>query len=78
MSDDAVRPYRAATEFFPGGVVNEHGDLWGNSPLRVIRHGHVSIAIECLEDALAAGWIEKPGADAGFARVWRSLEDRPA
>lgn len=55
-----------ARTFVEGGIANERGDLWGSSPLRIIRSGKVVIAAERAGAAIMMGWraVEKAWPDA--------------
>jgi hypothetical protein len=66
-------------EFVPGGIVNQHGDLFGTSPLRIIRHGRVVIDSIRAGAAIMSGWkvVPKVGeCDDDFAWLERSEDDR--
>lgn len=72
-------------EFAEGGIANEHGDLFGTSPFRIIRHGKLVIAAERVMPALMMGWrlVEKhgagrEGADNDFGWIERTAEEREA
>lgn len=61
-----------------GRIANEHGDLFGNAPHRVVRAGYVSIAADRTAAAVAAGWrlrAQQPE-DPDFARLERGESER--
>lgn len=64
----ALAPSGETVQLFVGGgmVANDHGDLYGTSPQRIIRSGKAVIGINRLEGAIAAGWrvLEKAWPDA--------------
>lgn len=73
------------TDYVPGGIANRHGDLWGTSPHRIIRHGKVVIDTVRVGAALLCGWrvAEKLNpsfgeCDPDFAWLERTEEEREA
>lgn len=71
------------TGFVPGGIANRHGDLFGNSPFRIIPHGRVTIDAVRAGAAIMCGWraVDKVNpsfgeCDPDFAWLERSPEER--
>lgn len=57
---------RVGTYYAPGGIANEKGDLFGNSPFVIIRHGKLVIEVGRAAPAIMMGWraVEKSKPDA--------------
>lgn len=70
------------TQFVPGGIANAKGDIYGTSPLRIIRFGRIVIETERAGAAIMAGWraVEKthPECDDDFAWLERTEAERDA
>lgn len=67
-------------DFVPGAPANEHGDLWGTSPHRIIPHGRVVIDAVRAGTAIMMGWraVPKQGeCDPDFAWLVRLPSERP-
>lgn len=72
-------------EFVPGGIANRFGDLYGNSPFRIIRSGRVVIETVRAGAAIMCGWrdVQKVNPEHGecdpdFAWLARTDEERAA
>lgn len=57
--------------FAVGAIANEKGDIYGNSPFRIIRHGKMVIAAEDAAAAVMMGWrrVEKSKPDAAVGEI---------
>lgn len=69
--------------FAEGAIANDMGDIYGNSPFRIVRAGSLIIPIERAAFAVDHGWrtVEKPAAlvcDPDFAWITRTAEERDA
>lgn len=67
--------------FAEGAIANDKGDIYGNSPFRIIRSGALIIPVERAAFAVDHGWrvVEKPlgwPCDDDFAWLARTEEER--
>lgn len=73
-------------DYVPGGIANDYGDLFGTSPLRIIKSGKVVIDAVRAGGAIMCGWraVEKVNpsmaqpCDPDFAWLERTDEERAA
>lgn len=69
--------------FAEGAIANDAGDIYGNSPFRIVRCGAMIIPVERAADAIWYGWrpVEKPPelvCDPDFAWITRTARERDA
>lgn len=71
---------RVGTVFAEGGIANEKGDLFGNSPFRIIRTGKLIIPIERAAAAVMMGWraVDKAWPDVAQGEIAGSEACDPA
>lgn len=68
-------------DFVPGGIANDAGDLFGTTPLRIIRTGRVTIDEVRAGSAIMCGWRDVPKVgecDPDFAWLERTEAEREA